>query len=297
MAQSLFLEKDSPVDFLYLDRQRIASLMGQLSDRGMMVGLKSTFQKSQSKEGKASSTVVVASAEGRISGTSSESSEETYDPFWTHAYSFLRDLEDNFSVPLDRARMGSLIKFDGLVQFLDMKIMRNLWEPTLRAYLLSQIQERSTSVADSSLNRKQRRENRQQQSAPIPDALKFGLEVMKEVPHLLNMTFLAPSGIRFWAAAQPDNLTISSDALVMKFGAVIDGVWTVVGIIDGRIGDAPDPLKLNPVLDGIITAMAGIREIVGRPKDHWGITPIAIYAPLRGAVESEIEAQEPTPDC
>jgi hypothetical protein len=109
VAQSLFLEKESPVDFLYLDRQRIASLIGQLSDRGILIGLKSLIQKSQSKEGKASSSVVVASAEGKVSGTSSESSEETYDPFWTHAYSFLQDLEANFATPLETARMGSLV--------------------------------------------------------------------------------------------------------------------------------------------------------------------------------------------
>src|ERR1019366_2995505 len=135
MAQSLFLEKESPVDFLYLDQQRIASMVGQLSDRGMLIGLKSVTKRSQSKEGKAAATAVVAKAEGKISGTSSESSEETYDPFWTHAYSFLQDLEANFAVPLETARMGSLVKFDGFVQFLDLKMMRNLWEPSARAFL------------------------------------------------------------------------------------------------------------------------------------------------------------------
>jgi hypothetical protein len=128
MAQNLFLEKDSPVEFLYLDRQRISSLIGQLSDRGMLVGLKSTFQKSQGKEAAAAATAIVARAEGKVSGSSSEASEETYDPFWAHAYSFLQSLEANFAVPLDKARMGSLVRFEGLVQFLDLKIMRNLWE-------------------------------------------------------------------------------------------------------------------------------------------------------------------------
>jgi hypothetical protein len=47
MAQSLFLEKDSPVDFLYLDRQRISSLIGQLSDRGTLIGLKSVVAKAR----------------------------------------------------------------------------------------------------------------------------------------------------------------------------------------------------------------------------------------------------------
>jgi len=202
MAQSLFLEKDSPVEFLYLDRQRLASLAGQMSDRGTLVGLKSVFQKTQSKEGKASSSVVVASAEGRVSGTSSEASEETYDPFWTHAYSFLRDLEDNFAVPLDAARMGSLVKFDGLVQFLDMKIMRNLWEPTLKAALRAQNADAPKTASAVPSNRKHRREQQRPQ-VPIPDSARFSLDVMKEVPHLLHMTFLGPGGFRFGPPPNP----------------------------------------------------------------------------------------------
>jgi len=292
MAQSSFLEKDSPVDFLYLDRQRISSLIGQLSDTGTLIGLKSMVAKSQSKEGTASGTIAVARAEGKISRTSSESSEETYDPFWTHAYTFLQDLEANFAVPLSSARMGSLVKFEGLVQFLDLKIMRDLWEPSTRAFLLSQSQA-STAATSSSFPRKQRREQRSQQPPPLSENIKLGLELLKGVPHLLHMTFLAEGGYRFWAAAQPEYLTISSEHLVMKFGSVVDGLWTVVGIVDGGIGEPPKPLQINPMLDGFVTAMAALRDLIGRPKDHWGITPIAIYAPIQGAVEAEIQTTDP----
>jgi hypothetical protein len=291
MAQSLFLEKDSPVDFLYLDKQRISSLIGQLSDRGMLIAFRSTVAKSQSSEGMAGGTIAVAKAEGKTSRTTSESAEETYDPFWTHAYTFLQDLEANFAVPLETARMGSLVKFEALVQFLDLRIMRNLWEPSARAFLHSQAE---TQTAPS-LSRKKRREQHRQQQPQVSDAVKIGLEVLKEVPHLLHMTFLARSGFRFWAAAQPSYLTINSEDLVMKYGAVIDGLWTVVGIIDGHPGDSPEPLKIGPILDGVVTAMAGLRELIGRPKDHFGLTPIAIYAPLRGAAESEAQSSAPTP--
>jgi hypothetical protein len=289
MAQSLFLEKDSPVDFLYLDKQRIASLIGQLSDRGVLIGYKSSVTKTQGKEARAGGTVVVAKAEGTSSRTSSESAEETYDPFWTHAFSFIQDLEANFAVPLETARLGSLVKFDGLVQFLDLRIMRNLWEPSVRAFLQAQ-----TQTPQTESTRKERREQRRQQPQ-VPDIIKIGLDILKEVPHLLHMTFLAQSGFRFWAAAQPSYLTISSEDLVMKFGAVMDGLWTVVGIVDGRIGVPPEPLKLSPVLDGVVTAMAGLREAIGRPQDHWGLTPIAIYAPLRGAAETEAGPEDSTP--
>jgi hypothetical protein len=294
MAQSLFLEKDSPVDFLYLDRQRIASLVGQLSDQGVLVGLKSVFQKSHSKEGKVSGTAFVASTEGTLSGTSSESSEETYDPFWTHAYSFLQDLEVNFAVPLEKARMGSLVKFNAVVQFVDLKIMRNLWEPTFRAFMPS---EAPRAGQPSSSRKKQRQQRQQQDESQMSAAAKFGLQVLKEVPHLLHMTFLSDSGFRLWAAMQPDYLTIGSDALLMKFGAVVDGLWTVVGIVDGQVGDTSAPLPISPMLDGVITAMSTLRETIGRPKDHFGLTPIAIYAPLRGLAETEAETQPSTPSA
>lgn len=290
MAQSLFLEKDNPVDFLYLDRNRVSSLIGQLSDRGMLIGLRSVVGKIEGKEASAGGSVAVAKAEGKTSRTVSESQEETYDPFWTHAYSFLRDLEANFAVPLDQARMGSLVKFDAFVQFLDLRIMRELWEPSAHAFLNSA----NAPVAGSSspVSRKKRRDQRQrQQQSPVSDAVKIGLEVLKNMPHLLHMILLAQQGFRFWAAAQPEYLTINSGDLVMKYGAVIDGMWTVVGRVDGRIGDAPEPLKVNPVVDGVVTAMAGLRELVGRPKDHWGLTPIAIYAPLQGVAEVEAQTE------
>lgn len=289
MAHSLFLEKDNPVDFLYLDRNRLSSLIGQLSDRGMLIGLRSVVGKAEGKEASAGGSVAVAKAEGKTSRTFSESQEETYDPFWTHAYSFLRDLEANFAVPLDRARLGSLVKFDAFVQFLDLRIMRELWEPSAHAFLHST--NAPAAAIPSAVSRKKRREQRQQQS-PATDAVKFGLEVLKHVPHLLHLILLAPDGFRFWAAAQPEYLTINSEDLVMKYGAVIDGIWTVVGRVDGRIGDTPEPLKVNPLVDGVVTAMAGLRELIGRPKDHWGLTPIAIYAPLQGIAEVEAQTEE-----
>ncbi|MGO4879418.1 MAG: hypothetical protein ACLP59_01190 [Bryobacteraceae bacterium] len=287
MAQSSFLEKDSPVDFLYLDKQRISSLIGQLSDRGVLTGYKSVVAKSQAKEGTAGGTALVAKAEGKLSRTSSESAEETYDPFWAHVYTFLQDLEANFAVPLGKARMGSLVKFSALIQFLDLRIMRNLWEPSARIFLQSQKQTQSAP----NLSRKVRREQQRQQPQPeVSDAVKIGLEVLKEVPHLLHMTFITKSDeslFRLWAAVQPGYLTINTEDLVMKYGAVIDGLWTVVGIVDARIGDPPEPWKINPVLDGVVTAMGGLRELIGRPKDNWGLIPIAIYSPLQGAAEAD----------
>lgn len=267
MEPNSFLENDRPVEFLYLDKNRIASLIGQMSQNGVLTGLTSTYSKTISNEGDAKGKLAIVELEGKHSRASQQSSQETYDPFWTHAYSFLRDLEATFAAPLDKARLGSLVKFDGFLQFVDLKIMRSLWGPIAEAYFA---QQGATSVEG-----------------------KLGLEIIKDLPHLLHMTFLAESDrtvFRFWAALKPECMTISSEDLTMKFGAVVDGRWTVVGIVDARIGEPPSPSPVNALLDGVITSVVAIRELFGRPKDHWGITPIAIYTPMTGL--AEIEAAE-----
>ena len=279
-------ENDNPVEFLYLDRQRISSLIGQLSDRGVLTGLKEVVSKTRNREeqGKVALPGVVDFS-GRRSRSSAESSEETYDTFWTHAFSFLRDLEANYAVPVEKSRMGSLVKFEALLQFLDMRFMQGLWDHIAEAYTQSQGQATVTTT------RKGRHEAKRQAKQEISPEMKLGVAMMKQMPHLFHMTFLTTSDqtFRFWAAMKPEYLTINSEDLAMKYGAVMDGVWTVVGIVDARIGEPPKPLPLSNVLDHATNAMSLVRGFLGRPEDHWGLTPIAIYTPMRGIAETEAE--------
>src|SRR4051794_37599966 len=131
MEPSLFVEGESPVDFLYLDRQRIASLIGQLSDRGMLTGTKSVTAKSHTTEGGGALNATIVKLDGKHAKTTGISEEETYDPFWAHAFSFLQDLEGNFAVRLEIAQLGSLVKFEALLQLIDLEVMRELWEPSM----------------------------------------------------------------------------------------------------------------------------------------------------------------------
>lgn len=74
----------------------------------------------------------------------------------------------------------------------------------------------------------------------------------------------------------------------MKYGTALDGIWAVVGIVDAKPGAPPEPFLTNELMNGAISGLAAIRQIVGRPQDHFGLTPLAIYAPIRGAAESEL---------
>lgn len=286
MEQGLFLENDNPVEYLYLDKQRISSLIGQLSEKGVLTGLKSTVSKAVNREAQAGGTLPgLAQMGGKRSRTTSDSAEETYDTFWANAFSFLRQLEANYAVPLDKARLGSLVKFDAFLQFVDLRIIHSMWGAIAQARL------DSLPVPDPSLPKKKQREMKPDFSAEE----KLGLALLPKLPHLLHMTFLAAdenTPFRFWAALNPEHLTITSEDLTMKFGAVIDGKWTVVGIVDGGIGDSSPALPINDLLDGVIKALVNVREMLGRPKDHWGITPYAIYTPIAGIAEIEASVND-----
>jgi hypothetical protein len=296
MAQSLFLENDNPVDFLYLDRQRISSFMGQLSERGVLTGYKSTVSKTQTREGHATGQIpLVASGDIKAARVSMEAAEETYDPFWVGAYTFLQDLEANYAVPTDKARLGSLIKFEAMVQFVDLGLMKNLWGPAVRSAVQAQ-QEQQAQEHPKQPSTQQAFSRRQRaKDPPAPDPSTLLIEILGAIPHLLHMTFLAtgtPLPYLFWASARREYLTIPSEDLAMKYGAALDGIWAVVGILDAMPGPRPEPLFMGELLTGVIQSMENVRAQVGRPTTHFGLTPIAIYAPMRGVAEVEV-ASEP----
>lgn len=218
MAQSLFLESGSPVDFLYLDRNRLASLTGQLSEKGVLTALKSSVGKTQNTEGHVRGSVAVAATDVGRSQSLSESSEEIYDPFWTHAYTFLQDLVANFAVPLEKGRIGSLVSFQAVIQFVDLRLMRDLWEPSMRAFLGSQ------QAPATSRQQKRYRDKNAGRPKSLPADAQLTLQILQGMPHLFHMTFVSEGGIALWAAVDPKHLTIASENLAMKFGSSIDGL-------------------------------------------------------------------------
>ncbi len=277
MGPNSFLENENPVEFLYLDRERISSLIGQSSDQGVLTGFKSSVTATRGREGHAEGGApLLGKVGGSRSRLSTEYAEHTYDPFWQHAPSFLRDLEANFAVPLENSTFGSLVKFESFVQCIDVRIMRNFWGVAVDAFIGS-IPTGPKATPEQRAQAKHFKDNKQ-----------MILTVMAEMPHLLHMTFLSTAGLRLWAAAKPNSLTMSSEDLVMKFGSVLDGKWNVVGIVDAFPGAPTQPFKVSDGIDGIITAMGQYRQMFGRPTDHFGLTPLAIYMPLVGISETEV---------
>lgn len=283
MAQDSSLENDLLVEFFYLDKLRLASFAGQLSDKGVPTSLKSLAAKTHKITGEASAGIpAIAAGKSGLDRTTAESVEQTYDPFWTHAYTFLRELEREYAEPLPTARMGSLVKFKALVQLLDLRLLRNVWEPAAMIHAGQQDDLRNTQPSTRQGRRDQRRAQR------IDPTAELALKVLKEIPHSVHMSFMTADGIRLWSAIQPTNLTLGSEDLMMKHGVAIDGLWTVVGIVDANVGEQPATLPLNDLLNGVVTAMNQLRALIGRPFDHFGLTPIAIYKPLGGVIEDSV---------
>jgi hypothetical protein len=140
--------------------------------------------------------------------------------------------------------------------------------------------------------RQQRRDATRKQAASVEPAITLMVETLKELPHMFHMTFTAMDGTSLWAA-RPEHLTISSEDLTMKYGAVLDDTWTVLAIADAMPGERPQARPISQLLDAVVNSMEQIRQQFGRPNSHIGITPLAIFKPIKGL--AEIEASEPSP--
>jgi len=190
-------------------------------------------------------------------------------------------LEQNHAVPLKEARIGSMVKFQGFVQMLDLRFMRNIWEHA--AAMAEDASREKASALPKSVH--VGRNRRQESRAPRLDPdIAMAIKVLKEVPHSVHMSFLSSEGFLLWSAIQPTNLTLSSEDLAMKHGVTIQGSWTAVGMVDASPGPQEEPWRMNDLLDTVTNAVNQIRALVGRPLDHFGFTPLAVYTPIRGAV-------------
>jgi hypothetical protein len=142
--------------------------------------------------------------------------------------------------------------------------MDNLWEPAMRIFLASA-----------------------QPSQPIiPEVIPTISEVLKAMPRAIHAHFLTNDAM-LWSSLQGENLTIPTADLTLKYGGTISGSWRLLYLLDAwaDAGQPPDVSSIwsaGLMMDGILTAMHGLRTVMGRPANWIGITPLMIFRDIAG---------------
>lgn len=291
MAENSSESPRNPVyDFLYCDTRRVGSLLAQFNPAGYLTGQRKTVSSGNATERDGSIGIDLKIIKGNFGGgTSSEQgreSEEIYDPFWTGAITLLDHLEKRNLLKRDmhEATVGQLVLVSGHLLLLDLRVLEAVWQNAkLTNYFVGNTAGRTPQeIEDSSLT----------------------FEFVKSMPHTVQARIHCPkegdkAASLSWMTLQPSELVIPPNDILMKYGADVPGIWSMLAIKDAT------PDKISPIDPDLQKELAttnwGVaaekrhtttlallaqtlapraRAAMGRPAGFYGVTPIMIFREL-----------------
>lgn len=272
------MDQDSPdivflYDFVYLDRHRMASYFAQVFDGGVLTGTKNTLQSSDTKSANFDGNAVIAKA--AIGGQESvtESIERLFDSSWSIPINVIDRLDEfNFiQRGLKEKSIGSLVMVKGTVTLLDIKMLKNMWEPAMDLIVSA------TPTTHSNKASKQQMRNH------------LGVigKILDHLPPSVQMRLQTDDG-EAWASLPSEHMIVNPGDLALKHGGRIEGEWHVLAVLDAK----PDSelshtyATGSDFANGMLQMMDGIRTAVGRPCQSYGVTPIAMFRSIRRQVDA-----------
>lgn len=254
---------DCIYDFIYLDSKRLTSFLAQLDDDGVLLSIKNTSGSTRENKNIGSAGLTMAMRAAKENTESVEhQSERHYDSSTAVLYSAIDRLDELGFIKrrADETAMGQLLLCSGMLTFQDIRMMRDLWEPIVKLLI----------------NGHQGNGKQKQDFIKEMDIMK---SIILGLPHALLMT-LNSEGSLLWSSLEEEHLKINSDDITLKHGANFAGRWHVLGILDAKPDEQSEHQILpvsSPFFHGMTTILENIRETLGRPSSHYGITPIAIF--------------------
>lgn len=257
----------SVFDFLFVDHARVALFNAQFTGMGSM----RQIVESESSTGTKSGDVNAAVARGRYERSTSQSLEKAYDAQWAEPLSFLDHAQERglLKPDLASARVGDLVKVKAEIEFLNLASLQKVWS--------------TVAEAGSGGGGQKRRRGGGGKLLANNDA-ELGLRIFGALDQPMIMVFRAEAG-RLWSAVDPANVVGAASSLHWKFGARIDGDWHVVGVVDCPPGQLSWPSQEHGPLFGppeapsphpLVAMMSEIGNVIGRPSDCHGITPLVV---------------------
>jgi hypothetical protein len=253
-------------DFLYVDRARVSALYAQLFPQGILTNVKTTAVQGFSDDSNFGSDIKIVKAETKSSESGSEGIERLFDATWSVPLEVLDRLKSLSLVreSLEEVGLGSIVLEEGYMRVIDFSSMEDLFEPAVRAFIASGEGGTETMALDA-----------------LPNVT----QILKGMPRAIHAHFLTASGF-LWSSLQSSGLTIPVTDLTLKYGGTVSGKWRVLYLVDAWADSGTPPNVTDwsggPLIDGILTAMHGLRTIMGRPQTWAGITPLMIFRSTAG---------------
>jgi len=289
--------KSSAYDFIYHDGRRIASFLAQFDPSGHLTQL--TQGKSAIRSSRETSEFEsgggfpgLAHIEGSNSLSLGKSAEQeisrVYDPTWANAREFLDLLQSNGLIErnLGSAGLGQFVLLQGTLSVYDLDLVGKMWnlrsvQKMMNAGLpkipdFTKVEKRNPQVKEllAAAHKKK---------AEATQGLELFSELAPHLPHTVQAIVKNGSSDEIWCTLAREGLAMTTADILLKHGMIIPGKWAVLGILDatpdyeGHSSNS-DELQPNDMVAGIFKAMAPlVRQLFGRPKSAFGVTPLLIF--------------------
>lgn len=271
-------EAEYVFDFLYVDHKRIGLFMSQFSRYGHLTELVHRRGVTSSSKLEGGIPSVAKAAAG---GGESEGVDRTYDTQWSEVLNFLDNVRSRGMLreDVEGAPLGSLVLGSGVLDIVNMQAYGQTFGVMSAAF-----NEGNSPGATKSGNRHQRRAGKAKDPDVFEGSSSFGFRMLAALSHPI-FALLHMGEHRLWAMLNPEFLVGGAADLNMKHGLRVSGDWHVLGILDCEPG--PGTVSLHEVgrvcgrgdnhfSEAALQMTNAFRDILGRPADCWGITPLMI---------------------
>jgi hypothetical protein len=264
------MAQDSPstasiLDFLYVDRPRLASYAAQLFNKGVLRSTKTQDATVGSAGGGVSaSAFTLASVNAAARSETRSQIEQEFDASHSLALNVLDKLDElGYICPdIKAAGLGDLFLIQGKIRFLDYRLLKDCWDE-IYPFTISQQQEQARKLLKAS-----QKEN-----------MKHLFKLMKALPHSTEL-ILHHEDLMVWTNPDPEHLTVASNSLMFSHGSSLPGKWGMLASLDGK-PEIQEDFAAMPMVKEFQFAMwqvtEGLRQILGRPYAAYAATPLAIY--------------------
>lgn len=271
----------------------MGSFLAQFDPSGHLTGLKQsenvTDQAAEEADIQSGANALVFRATGKyvkkVATGASEGSERTYDPLWANARTFLDYLTEHDLLVRDvrDARLGQFVLAKGSLILLDLTALKGAWGEGAMKKLVTQ-------GLQQGVNREQRRA---QGGAGKVDSDLF-MALLKLLPHTVQARLIGDTA-NLWCVLDEASIVGSASDLFLKHGVMLDGDWSMVGVLDAYPYQ-PHPtdaagVPLDFGLAGVAASAVGqlmvhlapvARTLMGRPPSAFGVTPLLIFREIAG---------------
>jgi hypothetical protein len=256
----------SILDFLYVDRPRLASYAAQLFNKGVLRSTKTQDATAGSAGGGvAASAFTLASVNAAARSETRSQVEQEFDASHSLPLNVLDRLDElgYISPDIKAASLGDLFLIQGKIRFLDYRLLKDCWDEIYPFTVQQQQQEQGGKLLKASQK----------------EQMKNIFKLMKALPHSTEL-ILHHADLMVWTNPNPEHLTVASNALMFSHGSSLPGTWGMLASLDGK-PEIQEDFAAMPMVKEFQFAMwqvtEGLRQILGRPYAAYAATPLVIY--------------------